>query len=107
MPAGHAEQTLREPPDHGGFISQAALVAEVETLAALDRDGIMPGHLLDALMAIAGRAPLPARAAVPVHADRHWGAWLPRAAGVIEARLAPRQDGGCSAVTGGGVAVGR
>jgi hypothetical protein len=30
MPAGHAEQTLREPLDHGGFVSQAALFAEVE-----------------------------------------------------------------------------
>jgi hypothetical protein len=25
MPAGHAEQTLREPLDHGGFVSQAAI----------------------------------------------------------------------------------
>jgi hypothetical protein len=49
IPAGHAGQTLREPLDHGGFVSQAP---------------------------IAERAPLPARAVVPVHADCHWGNWL-------------------------------
>jgi aminoglycoside phosphotransferase (APT) family kinase protein len=76
MPAGHAEQTLREPLDHGGFVSQAALFAEVENLAARDRDGIVPRHLLNGLTAIAERAPLHARAVVPVHADCHWGNWL-------------------------------
>ena len=76
IPAGHAEQTLREPLDHGGFVSQAALFAEVENLAALDRDGIMPRQLLDGLTAIAERAPPHARAVVPVHADCHWGNWL-------------------------------
>ena len=76
MPAGHAGQTLREPLDHGGFVSRAALLAEVENLAARDRDGIVPRHLLDGLTAIAGRAPLRARAVVPVHADCHWGNWL-------------------------------
>jgi aminoglycoside phosphotransferase (APT) family kinase protein len=76
MPAGHAEQTLGEPIDHGGFVSRAALFAEVEHLAAQDRDGIVPRHLLDGLTAIAERAPLHARAVVPVHADCHWGNWL-------------------------------
>jgi hypothetical protein len=76
MPAGPAEQTLREPLDYGGFVSQAALFVEVENLAALDRDGIVPRHLLDGLTAIAERAPLHARAVVPVHADSHWGNWL-------------------------------
>ena len=75
-PAGQAEQTLREPLDHGGFVSQTALLAEVENLAALDRDAIVPGHHLDGLTAIAERAPLHARAVVPVHADCHWGNWL-------------------------------
>jgi hypothetical protein len=56
-PAGHAEQRLREPLDHGGFVSQAALLAEVEDLAALDRDGIVARPLLDGLTAIAERAP--------------------------------------------------
>jgi Phosphotransferase enzyme family len=78
IPAGHAEQTLREPLDHGGFVSQAGLSAEVENLAALDRYGTVPGHLLDGLTAIAERAPLYARAVVPVHADCHWGNWLAR-----------------------------
>jgi hypothetical protein len=76
MPAGQAEQTLRESLDHGGFVGQAALFAEVENVAALDRDGIVPRHLLDGLMAIAERAPLHAPAVVPVHADCHWGNWL-------------------------------
>jgi hypothetical protein len=76
MPPGHAAQTLREPLDHGGFVSQAALLAEIENLAALDRDGIVPRHHLDGLTAIAERAPLHARAVVPVHADCHWGNWL-------------------------------
>ncbi len=78
LPAGPAEQTLGEPLDHGGFVSQAALVAEVENLAALDRDGFVHRHLLDGLTAIAERAPLHARAVVPVHADCHWGNWLAR-----------------------------
>jgi hypothetical protein len=76
IPAGQAGQTLREPLDHGGFVSQAALFAEIETLAALDQDGIVPRHFLDGLTAIAERAPLHARAVVPVHADCHWGNWL-------------------------------
>jgi hypothetical protein len=76
LPSGHAEQTLREPLDHGGFVGQAALFAEVENLATLDRNGIVPRHLLDGLTAIAERAPLHAPAVVPVHADCHWGNWL-------------------------------
>jgi hypothetical protein len=78
MAAGQAGQTLREPLDHGGFVSQAALAAGIESLAALDRDGTVPRRLLDGLMAIAERAPLQARTAVPVHADCHWGNWLAR-----------------------------
>ena len=76
IPAGRARQILGESLDHGGFISQAALFAEIQNLAALDRDGIVPSHLLDGLNAIAERAPLHARAVVPVHADCHWGNWL-------------------------------
>ncbi len=57
IPAGHAEQTLREPLDHGGLVSQAALFAEIENLAAVDRDGTVPRRLLDGLTAIAGGAP--------------------------------------------------
>ncbi|HCA87187.1 MAG TPA: hypothetical protein DEQ61_17935 [Streptomyces sp.] len=77
-PAGHADRTLREPLDHGGFTGRAALFAEVENLTALDRHGAVPPRLLDGLTAIAERAPLHARAVVPVHADCHWGNWLAR-----------------------------
>lgn len=77
-PADHADRTLREPLDHGGFTGQAALLAEVENLTALDRNGTVPPRLLDGLTAIAERAPLHARAVVPVHADCHWGNWLTR-----------------------------
>jgi hypothetical protein len=81
MPAGHAEQTLREPLDHGGFVGRAALFAEIENLSARDRDGIVPRHHLDGLTAIAEHAPLRARAVVPVHADCHWGTgWRPTGA---------------------------
>ncbi|MCC2280770.1 aminoglycoside phosphotransferase family protein [Streptomyces sp. ET3-23] len=76
MPAGPTEQTLREPLDHGGFTSQAALFAEIDRLAVLDRHESIPRRLLDGLMAIAKRAPLHAQAAVPVHADCHWDNWL-------------------------------
>ncbi|MBT2530161.1 hypothetical protein J7E91_33595 [Streptomyces sp. ISL-99] len=36
-PTGHADQTLREPLDHGGFASRAALFAEVERCANVPR----------------------------------------------------------------------
>jgi aminoglycoside phosphotransferase (APT) family kinase protein len=78
VPVGQAGPTLREPLDHGGFVSQAALFAEIENLAALDRDATVPRHLIDGLMLITERAPLGARAVVPVHADCHWGNWLVR-----------------------------
>jgi hypothetical protein len=76
VPVGRAEQVLAEPLDHGGFVSQATLCAEIENLAALDRNGIVSSHLLDGLTAIAERAPLRALTVVPVHADCHWGNWL-------------------------------
>ena len=76
IPTGVAEQTLREPLDHGGFVGRAALFDEIDHLVSVDRLSIVPGHLLDGLVAIAERAPLHARAVVPVHADCHWGNWL-------------------------------
>ena len=78
VPAGNAGQTLRESLDHGGFVGQAALFAEIKNLAALGREATLPRHLLNGLMAIAERAPLHASAVVPVHADCHWGNWLAR-----------------------------
>lgn len=76
LPADDAGKTLSEPLDHGGFVSQAALSAEVENLAAENRDGAIPRQLLDGLAAIAERAPRHAAVDVPVHADCHWGNWL-------------------------------
>jgi hypothetical protein len=75
-PSGSVERTLREPLDHGGFAGRAALLAEIDGLAALNRDGTVAGHLIDGLTAIADRAPLAAQTVVPVHADCHWGNWL-------------------------------
>lgn len=76
VPTGQAKQTLEETLDHGGFVGQVPLFAEIENLAVGDRGGIVPRHLLDGLRAIAERDSSPPRAAVPVHADCHWGNWL-------------------------------
>jgi aminoglycoside phosphotransferase (APT) family kinase protein len=76
IPPSPAEETLSESLDHGGFVSQAALFAEAESLAAADRDARVPRRLLDGLAAIAERAPGHAQTGVPVHADCHWGNWL-------------------------------
>jgi Phosphotransferase enzyme family len=78
MPAGEAEQTLRAPLDHGGFVSRAALLAEIGNLPTLDRDHVIARDLLDGLTAIAEQAPPRAQIVVPVHADCHWGNWLAR-----------------------------
>lgn len=75
-PADQADRTLRETLDHGGFAGRAALFAEIESLTDLDRQETVPPHLLDGLRAIAERAPVHARAVVPVHADCHWDNWL-------------------------------
>jgi Phosphotransferase enzyme family len=77
-PSGSAERTLREPLGHGGFAGRAALLAEIDRLAALNRDGTVAGRPIDGLTAIADRAPLAAQTVVPVHADCHWGNWLAR-----------------------------
>ncbi|MCJ0869475.1 hypothetical protein [Streptomyces sp. AP-93] len=76
VPEGHADRTLRETLDHGGFTGRAALYAEIEGLADRDRHAAVPPRLLDGLRAIARDAPTHARTAVPVHADCHWGNWL-------------------------------
>jgi aminoglycoside phosphotransferase (APT) family kinase protein len=78
MPVGQAEQTLREPPDEGGFVGRAALLAAIDNLAAVDRGGLVSARLLCGLRATAERAPLSERTAMPVHADCHWGNWLAR-----------------------------
>ena len=68
-PSANAEETLRESLDHGGFTSHLALVAEIDNLAVLNRDEIIPRPLIEGLMHIAERAPALAREEVPVHAD--------------------------------------
>jgi hypothetical protein len=75
-PASRAGEILREAPDDGGFVSRAKLLAAIVNLAALDRGGLIAPRLIEGLMAIAERAPRPAVATVPVHADCHWGNWL-------------------------------
>lgn len=76
LPAGDTERTLREPLDHGGFVSRDALLAEIDNLTALDRSGLVSARLLSGLKSIAERAPTRAQITVPVHADCHWGNWL-------------------------------
>jgi Phosphotransferase enzyme family len=63
---------------HSVYVSPDVVVKVIDAggHSRLDRDGIMPRHLLDGLTAIAERAPRHARAVVPVHADCHWGNWL-------------------------------
>jgi aminoglycoside phosphotransferase (APT) family kinase protein len=57
-------------------VGRAALIENVERIAAAGADSVVSPALLDGLMAIAQRAPLRARADVPVHADCDWGNWL-------------------------------
>lgn len=75
-PSGDIEQALKESPAHEGFVGRAALIDDIERIAAAGCDAIVPRSLLDGLRAVARRAPLRARADVPVHADCDWGNWL-------------------------------
>ncbi|BEL02724.1 hypothetical protein Q0Z83_009150 [Actinoplanes sichuanensis] len=70
-PPADAVPILREPLDHGGFTGRTALVEEIDAIAA-----VAPAALIDGLLAIAEGAPESVSAAVPVHADCHWGNWL-------------------------------
>ncbi|MEO3974865.1 phosphotransferase [Streptomyces sp. CAU 1734] len=76
IPPAAAGRTLRDPLGHGGFTGRADLLAGVERLTALGRPGAVPRRLLEGVRAMAEDAPAEARAAVPVHADCHWGNWL-------------------------------
>jgi hypothetical protein len=76
LPAGPVGQTLREVPDDGGFTGRAELLAGIDSLAAIDRAGLIAPRLLRGLTAIAEGAPKSVVATVPVHADCHWGNWL-------------------------------
>jgi Ser/Thr protein kinase RdoA (MazF antagonist) len=75
-PPDRAAGVLREPLDHGGFVSRDALLTLLDDLTAADRAAVVPSALLTALSAIAANAPSRAGTGVPVHADCHWGNWL-------------------------------
>jgi aminoglycoside phosphotransferase (APT) family kinase protein len=75
-PTAGAEQTLREPLDHGGFVSRDKLIADVGRIAVEDRTGLVSRSVVEGLAGIAEHAPLEPRTVVPVHADCHWGNWL-------------------------------
>ena len=75
-PTERAAQTLREPLDHGGFVTRDRLVADVGRIADEDHAGLVSRLIIDGLADIADHAPLAAAAVVPVHADCHWGNWL-------------------------------
>jgi hypothetical protein len=75
-PSKEADQILRQPLDHGGFVSRADLIELVERLAGTDRDAVVRRTLLDGLHSIAADAPASAQVDVPVHADCFWDNWL-------------------------------
>lgn len=107
-PTGDAERALRTSPRHEGFAGRAALLDEIASLVAVDRDGVVPRRLIDGLTATARRAPFEARNDVPVHADCDWGNWLARGDSVTalidfeRARLGePADDWALLAVTSG------
>src|SRR6202042_317331 len=58
------------------FTGRAELLAGIDSLAAIDRAGLIAPRLLRGLTAIAEGAPKSVVATVPVHADCHWGNWL-------------------------------
>jgi Phosphotransferase enzyme family len=82
-PTRDAVQMLRESPVHEGLVSRAALINDIECIAATSRDGAIPRHLIDGLIAIADRASPHLRADVPVHADCDWSNWLVDDQGVV------------------------
>jgi hypothetical protein len=76
QPSPRVGRALRESPVHEGFISRQALLDQIQGMVTADRNAVIPSHLIDGLLAIAGHAPQHARADVPVHADCDWGNWL-------------------------------
>lgn len=75
-PSEPADQILRQPLDHGGFVNRADLIELVERLAVTDNDSLVRRPLLDGLRRIAADAPAAAQADIPVHADCFWENWL-------------------------------
>lgn len=72
-PPDDVRHILSEALDHGGFIGQAALFAEIDRVSG---HGVLRREVVGGLMAIARGAPPLARTDVPVHADCHWGNWM-------------------------------
>lgn len=75
-PVGSAAQMLREPLDHGGFVTRDKMIADVAKIRDVDRTRLMSRSVVDGLADMADHAPFAASARVPVHADCHWGNWL-------------------------------
>jgi aminoglycoside phosphotransferase len=69
-------ETLVDEIYHGGFTGRVALQEEIERLERADADGVVPAHIVEALRAIANRAPDRLGAAVVVHGDCDWENWL-------------------------------
>jgi aminoglycoside phosphotransferase (APT) family kinase protein len=75
-PSKEAEEILRQPLDHGGFVSRIDLIDLVERLVVADHNAVVRRTLLAGLHRIAADAPAYAQADVPVHADCFWDNWL-------------------------------
>jgi hypothetical protein len=75
-PQRSASETLRQSLDHGGFVTREKLIADIGRIANEDHAGVVSRSVVDGLFDIAQHAPWSASAAVPVHADCHWGNWL-------------------------------
>ena len=76
QPDPDSTETLTKELYHGGFTGREAFQDEIERLAQVDQDGVVPAHLIKGLKEIAEHAPDRVEAAVPVHGDCDWENWL-------------------------------
>lgn len=76
QPDAGSTETLTKEIYHGGFTGREAFQEEIERLAQVDQDGVVPAHLIKGLNEIAERAPDQLQRAVPVHGDCDWANWL-------------------------------
>lgn len=76
QPDADSTETLTNEIYHGGFTGREAFREEIERLAQVDQDGVVPAHLIKGLEEIAERAPDQLQRAVPVHGDCDWDNWL-------------------------------
>jgi hypothetical protein len=56
-PSDQTATVLRQSLDHGGFIGRSQLLSDIENVRDLDDGEVLPRQILDALTAIADRAP--------------------------------------------------